>query len=137
MRPAVNLALSIGLLLALTGSVSAQTAVCRDSQKPMLEAELFFGRSSNGRLAVTDGKWARFLAGEVTPRFPGGLTVIDGAGEWRTGQRTVREKSKVLLIVTRDETQSHERLTAIAEAYKQRFHQQSVGIVTRPVCASF
>ncbi len=137
MRPTGNLLSSIGLLLALTSTAPAQTPACRDPQMPMLEAELFFGRSHNGRLAVTDVRWARFLAEEVTPRFPDGLTVVDGAGEWRAGQHTVREKSKVLLIVARDEPQSHERLTAIAEAYKQRFRQQSVGIVTRPVCASF
>ena len=70
---------------------------------------------------------------------PDGLTVFDAAGQWRDPARgrIVREPSKVVLIVFRDEPQKQEHLDAIADAYKRRFKQQSVGIVIRPACASF
>jgi len=122
----------------MAGAAHAQALACQEPQKPMLEAELFFGRNGgSNRAAVNDARWARFLAEEVTPRFPDGLTVVDGAGQWRNTSHLVREKSKLLIIVVADEAQARERLQAVASAYKQRFRQQSVGIVTRPVCASF
>lgn len=37
---------------------------------------------------VSDEDWRAFLAAEVTPRFPDGLTVIDAAGQWRDGAAT-------------------------------------------------
>jgi uncharacterized protein DUF3574 len=112
---------------------------------PMQEIELMFGRlidarfrvPSGGRRAVGEAAWSRFLAREVTPRFPDGLSVVGAAGQWRdpTG-RVVREASKLVIIVTADDAAA-DKVAAIVSAYKQRFHQQSVGVVTRPVCAAF
>ena len=111
----------------------------------MQQIELMFGRRidsrfgtrSGARLGVGETSWSRFLAREVTPRFPDGLSVLDAAGQWRdpTG-RVVREPSKLVIIVTAD-AEAAGKVAAIVSAYKQRFHQQSVGVVTRPVCAAF
>lgn len=105
----------------------------------MLRAELYFGRNTHGRQSVSDREWARFLAHELTPVFPDGLTVLDGWGQWRhagTGAM-VREPSKVVVIVAADATKVRARLAAVADAYKQRFEQESVGIVVQSVCAAF
>jgi hypothetical protein len=130
-----------GLTLALWlgGCVGAPPLACRAGQQATLTATLLFGRHAGGRLAVSDADWSRFLAGEITPRFPDGLTVFDASGQWRDPARGVatREPSKVVLIVYRDEPTAQARLTAIAEAYKRRFAQRSVGIVVNPGCASF
>jgi hypothetical protein len=112
---------------------------CPLPSQAMMRAELLFGRNIGGRLAVTEQAFARFVAAEITPRFPAGLTVIDAAGQWRdsaTG-RIVREKSKLVVLMIGDAPAARERIAAIAQAYKTRFHQQSVGVVTRPVCAAF
>jgi Protein of unknown function (DUF3574) len=134
-----RMALVLGLLvaLALSGPAAASPAACRGKQESMLAAELLFGRGSRG--GVSEGAWARFVAREITPRFPDGLTVFDAAGQWRDPARgrIVREPSKVVLIVFRDEAGKQEHLNAIADAYKRRFRQQSVGIVIKPACASF
>lgn len=116
----------------------AQTP-CPLSGKPMLRAEMLFGRNIGGRLAVSEGRWARFVARELTPRFPDGLSVIDAAGQWRDGGngRIVREPSKIVVIVIPDEPSALAKLQAAAEAYKQKFRQQSVAVLTRPICASF
>ena len=49
----------------------------------------------------------------------------------------MREPSKVVMIVLPSKPEDMARLTEVAEAYKKRFRQQSVGIVLRPACAAF
>ncbi len=88
---------------------------------------------------VSDGDWSAFLRDTVTPRFPDGLTVWQGAGQWRdpaTG-RIGAEASRVLLIAAPPTPASSHGFNEIAEAYKTRFHQKSVGILTAPTCAAF
>jgi len=104
----------------------------------MMEIDLLFGRNIGGKLGVTDKRWTAFLAREVTPRFPDGLTVFDAYGQWRDTRRkrVVREQSKVVRIITSD-ADAQAKIDAVVEAYKRRFRQQSVGVVTRPACVSF
>jgi hypothetical protein len=105
----------------------------------MLRAELYFGRSLAHGNRVSETQWASFVACEITPRFPDGLTVLDGKGQWRDGARgaIVREPSKVVVIVMADDAGARERIDAVAAAYRQRFRQKSVGMVLEPVCAAF
>jgi hypothetical protein len=123
----------------LGGCVGVAPLACRPGQDATLTATLLFGRHVDGRPPVSNVDWSRFLASEITPRFPNGLTVFDAAGQWHDPARgvAVREPSKVVLIVYRDEPTAQARLTAIAEAYKRQFAQRSVGIVVSPGCASF
>jgi len=113
---------------------AAQILQCSGSQKSWVVAELLFGRSR-----VSEAQWARFLADEVTPRFPDGLTVTDAKGQWRApGSKTVAmERSKVVMIAMPPAADNDDRLQAIVEAYKRRFRQQSVGLIVRPACVSF
>jgi hypothetical protein len=105
----------------------------------MQQIELMFGRNIAGRFRVGEAAWSRFLAREITPRFPDGLTVLDAAGQWRdpVGGRLVREPGKMVIIVTADDAPVGDRIAAIVVAYKQRFRQRSVGVISRPVCAAF
>jgi uncharacterized protein DUF3574 len=127
----------IAALVACATVAAAQGVECRLSQKPMVVADLLFGRNIGGRLGVTEKRWSQFLASEITPRFPDGLTVVDAAGQWRDAEknRIVREPSKLVTIIMPADAQ--EKLDAIVDAYKRRFRQQSVGIVIRPACVSF
>lgn len=126
-------------LVACAVPAAAQTPACMPPLEPMLRAELYFGRNTHGRQFVSDREWARFLAHELTPRFPDGLTVIDGWGQWRHGGASMvaREQTKVVVIVTPDVGQARAKLAAVADVYKQHFEQQSVGIVVQTVCAAF
>jgi len=130
-------AAAVALALPAPAQTPAQEIACRDRYKPMLRAELFFGRNIGGRLGVTERQWARFLMRELTPLFPDGLTVIDGQGQWREGGTIMRELSKIVIVVTADEAAARARIEAATAAYKRRFKQKSVGVVTRPVCAAF
>ena len=104
----------------------------------MLVAELFFGRGIKGR-KLSDAEWAEFAAQTITPNFPEGFTVFDGEGQWRNPQTGLiaRDRTKVLLVAAKREPDLTQRLSAVIEAYKAQFHQQSVGVITRDVCAAF
>jgi Protein of unknown function (DUF3574) len=128
MRFSSTLAL-VAILSALPASAQPS---CTAPQKPMLDVELLLGRAGG------PAKWRAFLAKEVTPRFPDGLTVYETTGQWRepATKAIAREKSRVLRIIAPADT-APEKIAAVADAYRQQFRQKSVGIVTREVCASF
>jgi len=130
--------MACGALVALGGCASLPPS-CLPPQQAMLSAELAFGRSIGDRLGVSDEAFARFTAEQITPRFPDGLTVLDSVGQWRdpARERVVREKSKLVLIMFADEPGKRAALAEIAEAYKRRFHQQSVMVAVRPSCVAF
>ena len=129
------------LLLAvlLSGSAQAQSLECRGAQKAQQVAELIFGRRIGTRVAVTETQFVLFVGDEITTRFPDGLTVFDAAGQWRDqiSNKITREPSKIVLIVLPGKDEDFARLNEIAEAYKRRFQQQSVGMILRPACVSF
>lgn len=106
----------------------------------MLVAELFFGRDKDGSRKVSDAEWSDFLASVVTPNFPDGLTVFDGYGQWRNPATGVIGRSprvKIVLVAAKRTPDLGARLAAVIDAYKTRFNQQSVGIITRDSCANF
>lgn len=98
-----------------------------------------FGRDIGHRVGVSEAAWTRFLAREVTPRFPDGLTVVDAVGQWRDpgSGRIVREPSKLVMIVLPGKDDDQARLDAVVQAYKQQFRQQSVGLVVQAGCVLF
>jgi hypothetical protein len=105
----------------------------------MLVAELFFGRNIPGRKPLTEAEWADFAAQAITPNFPAGFTVMDGAGQWQNpaNGEISREPAKILLIAVPRSPDLAGRLSAVIEAYKSRFRQRSVGVITRDSCAAF
>jgi Protein of unknown function (DUF3574) len=105
----------------------------------MLVAELFFGRNIRGRGALSDAEWAEFAAEIVAPNFPDGFTVFDGDGQWQNPAtyEVTRQRTKILLVAVKRTPDLGPRLSAVIDAYKRRFHQQSVGLITRDSCASF
>jgi hypothetical protein len=130
---------AIILAFAWSGSAEAQSSECRAGLKPQEVAQLLFGRKIGDRLGVSEAQWGRFVDREVSPRFPDGLTVLDAKGAWRDTARgtIVHEPSKVVEIVLPGKPDDVDALKEIAQAYKSRFRQQSVGIVVRGACVSF
>jgi hypothetical protein len=112
--------------------------ICPTGQERLRTAQLFFGRSIDGKPDVTDAQFRDFMDNELTPRFPDGLTVLDGGGQWRGDEnRLIREAAKVVMIVLTDRPDTERRIDAARAAYKQRFAQESVLLVTQPACVSF
>ena len=109
------------------------------STTPYATVELFFGRDIPGRGPLTEAEWADFAARVVTRQFPDGFTVFDGEGQWydqRTGA-LIREKSKILLAAADPDSDLASRIGAVTSAYRQEFHQQSVGVLTGQACGAF
>ena len=100
-------------------------------------AQLFFGRSTGAAPSVSEDAFRRFVDEEITPRFPDGLTVLEGGGQWRGAEnQLIREASKVVLIVL-PKRGDRAKLNQVREAYKKRFAQESVMLVTQQSCVSF
>lgn len=124
---------------AISLFANSPATACNAPQRPMQQIELMFGSGAAGHLRVGEAAWSRFLAREITPRFPDGLTVLEAAGQWRDpgGRAVVRERSKMVIIVTADNAAAHDRIAMIVAAYKQQFRQRSVGVISHSVCAAF
>jgi hypothetical protein len=92
-------------------------------------SELYFGTSKPDGTEVSDDEFKKFLDEEVTPRFPDGLTLLTGFGQFRNSRGViVQERSKLLIILypLSDATGASDRLEAIRAAYKAAFQQESV-----------
>src|SRR5258708_19051198 len=89
-------------------------------------------RNIGGQAGVSEAQWAAFVRRELTPRFPGGLTAVDGKGQWRDSSGAIlREPGKVVIIVMADDAPSRERLVAATAAYRLRFHPENIRVVTQ------
>jgi Protein of unknown function (DUF3574) len=105
---------------------------------------LYFGRNVRAGCAtapggaVSDSAWTAFVREVVTGRFPDGLTVYGGEGQWREPDgRIVREESFVLEVVHPAGPSADADFREIAAEYKRRFCQQSVMRVTTPARQNF
>ena len=137
------------LVLIVAFSVVAAAACVQSDSSPLAcpggwdqvtEYQLYFGRSDSGGVpnAVSDEEWAQFLNDTVTPRFPDGLTVTDGAGQWRNDAGEIlKERAKVLTLLVWPDDTALQRLNEIAAEYERQFDQESVLLTSTQTCASF
>ena len=99
---------------------------------------LYFGRDIPGGGNVSDRDWTAFLAEIVTPRFPSGLTVLRGDGQWRDAAGAIaHEPSFVLELIHPEDAATERAVREIADEYKRRFSQESVLRVRDHVEVSF
>jgi hypothetical protein len=131
----VLLAASVMALMPL----AAGAQECRLPQKSKSVAELLFGRNIGNKLGVSENTWARFVAREITPRFPNGFSMVDAQGQWLDSdtKKIVRERSKLVTIVFDGAADAQNKIDDIVAVYKGRFRQQAVGVIIRPACVSF
>jgi hypothetical protein len=116
----------------------AAAGACPEGLHQANTAQLFFGRSTGFAGEVTEADWRAFLAAEVTPRFPDGLSVGDVYGQWRSPAGAfVREDSKAVFIVLAGRPDEQQRIDLVRDAYKHRFHQKSVLLVEEKACVAF
>ncbi len=129
-----------GSLITAPAPSSAQIALpsCQADYLSMARLELYFGTERPDGSPVTDAEWAGFLDEEVTPRFPDGLTVLTGNGQWRNSKGIItKESATVLIILYVPSDESEGKIEAVRSAYKDRFDQESVMRVDSANCVSF
>ena len=142
MKNRTSRASTVLVLVILASSIApglrADTPICPGDTYRFAEYRLFFGRNRGDVEVVSDAVWRAFLAEEITPRFPDGLTVLDAAGQWRDASGTiVRERTKLVLILAEPGATGMQRTEEIAQAYKEAFGQESILRVVTTACASF
>jgi Protein of unknown function (DUF3574) len=107
------------------------------SCKSQTQSRLYFGLDAPGG-RVPDASWSEFVDRTVTPRFPQGLTLLEGRGQWRDAKGvTLKESSRVIEIVHADTVEERQALSEIVGDYKARFHQESVLLTQATVRACF
>jgi hypothetical protein len=125
---------ALALVLSLNIAVQAHTipivaAPSVTYQQAFLKTELFFGMDKGDGTVVTDEEWNEFLKDTVTPRFPEGLTVLEGYGQYKNDSgKIVRERSKVIIFLypLNKRRSGGRKLEQIRNEYKKRFKQESV-----------
>jgi hypothetical protein len=98
---------------------------------PFVADRLFFGRNIPAGGTVSDAQWDAFVRDAVTPRFPKGLTVWQGKGQWLDPRGNVVHEDVYVVEIVHDPNPADEAaIAAIAAEYKKRFGQDAVMRVT-------
>lgn len=117
----------------LVGCQTAPKPACPAGQTQFRTAQLFFTPRTPARLSETELR--RFVAQEVTPRFPDGVTVVDGGGQWKGSEnRMIRDAAKVVLIVLPSKGDPTAEVEAVRTAYRARFKQEPLVVLPPPAC---
>lgn len=104
----------------------------------MSRIELLFGMGRKQGGEIGEDEWRAFVDAEITPRFPDGLTVLTGYGQWRNASGVLaKETSRVLLVWIKAAAENEAKIEAIRVAWKKRFQQESVMRVDDTSCVSF
>lgn len=106
----------------------------RSGALAFVRTELFFG-TAKPTGAVTEEEFRAFLDAEITPRFPDGLTLLKGDGQFRGSDGTiVKEQSFVLVLLypLDGQRESSRRIDRIRELYLEQHQQESVLRVDDP-----
>jgi hypothetical protein len=104
----------------------------------MARLELLFGTQRGSGPPISETEWSSFLGEEVTPRFPDGLTVFTGYGQWRGRGGVIAQERSIMLVIWYEPTEESEaEIEAIRSAYTRRFGQESVMRVDGVSCVSF
>ena len=133
--------ITAAVLLAACSDASDGVNACPDGLEPFVEFNFYFGLEKGDGSEVSEAEWQAFLADEITPRFPNGLTVFDASGQWldTEADRLYREGTKVLnvLVPVESAEEAKRALDEIADDYVERFDQQVVFKTSREACAGF
>jgi hypothetical protein len=84
-----------------------------------------------GPTSITEAsylKFAQFIDSEVTPKFPDGLTVFTGYGQFLDSEGVLEKERSLALILFYPLTDfdANEKITQIRDSYKKKFNQESV-----------
>ncbi|MFF2326046.1 MULTISPECIES: DUF3574 domain-containing protein [unclassified Streptomyces] len=109
--------------------------------KSYIETRLLFGTERpDGGPKVTDSQFLAFIDEEVTPRFPNGLTIQEGRGQWRDSRGVIeRERSyELTLLYPASEARVRDvQIERIRNAYEKAYAQDSVARIEERANADF
>jgi hypothetical protein len=90
--------------------------------------ELYFGSQKPDGETVTEAEFEQFVDDIITPRFPAGLTLLTGYGQFRNANNVIVEEQSFVLILLYplDDKAANGAIEEIRETYKESFAQESV-----------
>jgi Protein of unknown function (DUF3574) len=105
----------------------------------LARTELYFGKGKPDGSMVTDDEFRAFLDEIITPRFPNGLTVLSGSGQFRGSSGVIMREDAiyVMLVYPPGQKQNRTYIEEIRESYKKAFAQESVLRVDSDSCVYF
>jgi Protein of unknown function (DUF3574) len=111
----------------------------KDQGRLLTRTELYFGRGKPDGSMVTDDEFRAFLDDIITPRFPNGLTVLSGTGQFRGSTGTIKREGTifVILLYPAGEKDSSAHIEEIRDNYRKAFAQESVLRVDSESCVQF
>jgi hypothetical protein len=116
----------------------ATKSFCPAGGTAFARTELFFGLSRNAGPNITEAEFGGFVDTKVTPRFPDGLTVVDGDGQFRgESGEVIKEGSKLIILLHGGSNAESKKIEAIRTDYKTQFQQESVLRTDIVNCVSF
>ena len=130
--------MSVGVFAPAADTVGEGVFVCKRGDL-FVRTELFFGLGRAEGPDVTEAEFRQFLAKNITPRFPDGLTELTGRGQFRLASGVIiREPSKlVILLYPPKQEDADKNIEQIREEYKEAFDQESVLRTDSVACVSF
>lgn len=123
----------IGLTFALGISAAQAQAPWRSADT--LKTEIYFGLRLPDGKTVSEEEWGKFLAEIVVPRFPDGLTVIDGSGRSANAAKSGNpvNPTKILVLVHPNVGDSQDKLSQVKAEYRKRFGSTGVFHTDSPI----
>jgi hypothetical protein len=90
--------------------------------------ELYFGSDKHDGTVVTREEFMQFVDREITPRFPDGLTLLTGYGQFLDSRGVIEKERSMVLILLYPLTSfdSSKKIQEIRQLYKDCFRQESV-----------
>ncbi|WP_086653361.1 DUF3574 domain-containing protein [Acetobacter malorum] len=138
--PPASANLEAGSKISDPTSANTTGTLCQAFQThPMLNITLLFGQTRPRGQAISASEWRDFLKTTLTPAFPAGLSVLSAQGQWQDPEtgRVSQEPARLVTILAAPTQDLPTRLDTVRSRYKERFQQQSVGLMVAPVCAGF
>ena len=100
-----------------------------------IRTELYVGMSEGGHPDVTPQKWNDYLELELAPRFPGGVFVLDGYGQWKGIKTGAIEtsRSRIILLFSPDTPADRAAIEAVRIAWTKATGYDSILSSIQPV----
>ena len=118
---------------------SSFSPVKTDIEEAWTRTELYFGAGSISDADKPDERWENYINDIVTPRFPEGLTLLEGTGQWRVkpDQKPRRHRTRILILIHKDTPEKSKQVDEIRSLWREISGHQSVLRVSQPAKVSF
>ena len=123
--------LTMILVMALTLTALPLSAVVIRDDGPMSLYRLHLGMGV-GELALSATEIQKFIDQEITPRFPTGLTIVEGRGQWAAPEGLIKERTTVVDVQGPATEEVQAKVAEIATIYVERYQDARASVyVTR------